>query len=228
MAENWPLLKPETLTDQVYEILRERVISGTISPGEFIREHDVSEKLGVSRTPVREALARLASEGFLERIPHRGFRLPEETVDDLVEIYPIMTVLEVLGTREAFVRLDKGAIAELRKINGVYAQAFSDKDVYAGIENNHTFHEKLSARSGNKLLCRMLEDLRSRVRSLEIWAFSDIDHWQKSIEEHEEILLALENGKLDAAMTILETNRLSTYREFISQSVTTEEVEEAG
>ena len=77
MTEAWRLLKPETLTDKVYEILRERVISGKISPGEFIREHDVSEKLGVSRTPVRESLARLASEGFLERIPHRGFRLPE-------------------------------------------------------------------------------------------------------------------------------------------------------
>jgi len=223
MAETWPLLKPETLTDQVYEILRGRVISGTISPGEFIREHDVSERLGVSRTPVREALARLASEGFLERIPHRGFRLPEETVDDLVEIYPIMTALEVLGTREAFGRLDSEIIAELREINGIYARAFEEKDVYAGIENNHAFHDKLSSHSGNKLLCRMLEDLRSRVRSLEIWAFSDIDHWQKSIEEHEEILQALENGQLDDAMNILETNRLSTYREFISKIDSTEE-----
>jgi len=223
MAESWPLLKPETLTDQVYEILRGRVISGTISPGEFIREHDVSERLGVSRTPVREALARLASEGFLERIPHRGFRLPEETVDDLVEIYPIMTALEVLGTREAFGRLDAEIIAELREINSIYARAFEEKDVYAGIENNHAFHDMLSSHSGNKLLCRMLEDLRSRVRSLEIWAFSDIDHWQKSIEEHEEILQALENGQLDDAMNILETNRLSTYREFISKIDSTEE-----
>jgi DNA-binding GntR family transcriptional regulator len=223
MAESWPLLKPETLTDQVYEILRERVISGTISPGEFIREHDVSERLGVSRTPVREALARLASEGFLERIPHRGFRLPEETVDDLIEIYPIMTALEVLGTREAFGRLDEKAFTELRKINQAYSRAFEEEDVYAGIENNHAFHEKLSARSGNKLLCRMLEDLRSRVRSLEIWAFSDIDHWQKSIAEHEAILQALEKGQLDQAMTTLETNRLSTYREFIDKAEGTED-----
>jgi DNA-binding GntR family transcriptional regulator len=227
MAESWPLLKPETLTDQVYEILRERVIAGTISPGEFIREHDVSERLGVSRTPVREALARLASEGFLERIPHRGFRLPEETVDDLVEIYPIMTALEVLGTREAFGQMGTEIIAELREINEAYARAFKEEDVYSGIENNHAFHDKLSGRSGNKLLCRMLEDLRSRVRSLEIWAFSDIDHWQKSIEEHEKILQALEKGQLDKAMTILETNRLSTYREFIAKAQAAEDAEEA-
>jgi DNA-binding GntR family transcriptional regulator len=218
MPETWPHLKPETLTDQVYEILRERVISGQIPPGEFVREHDVSERLGVSRTPVREALARLASEGFLERIPHRGFRLPKETVDDLIEIYPIMTALEVLGTREAYERLDAEAIAELRGINETYAKAFKEKDVYAGIDQNHEFHNKLSARSGNKRLCRMLDDLRSRVRSVEIWAFSDIDHWQKSIDEHEEILKAVESKQLDKAIKILESNRLGTYREYVSKA----------
>lgn len=225
MPETWPHLKPETLTDQVYEILRERLISGQIPPGEFVREQDVSERLGVSRTPVREALSRLASEGFLERIPHRGFRLPNETVDDLIEIYPIMTALEVLGTREAFVHLDAGALAELRKINEAYAKAFEDHDVYVGIDKNHEFHSKLSARSGNKRLCRMLDDLRSRVRSLEIWAFSDIDHWQTSIDEHEAILRAVETDQLDRVIEILETNRLGTYREYIKKA---EVMEQAG
>jgi len=201
MTEAWRLLKPETLTDKVYEILRERVISGKISPGEFIREHDVSEKLGVSRTPVRES----------------------ETVDDLIEIYPIMTALEVLGTTEAFDQLDATEIAELRKINDAYAKAFEAKDVYVGIDKNHEFHAKLSARSGNKRLCRMLEDLRSRVRSLEIWAFSDIEHWQKSIDQHEEILKAVEARRLDKAIEILNNNRLGTYREFTSQTESQEQ-----
>lgn len=218
MPETWPVLKPETLTDQVYEILREKVISGKIPPGEFIREQDVSEKLGVSRTPVREALARLASERFLERIPHRGFRLPEETVDDLIEIYPIMTALEVLGTREAFEHLDEEAMEELRKINGAYEKAFNENDVYAGIDTNHEFHSQLSARSGNKRLHKMLGDLRSRVRSLEIWAFSDIEHWQKSIKEHEEILQAIEKKQYEKALDILQKNRLTTYQAFTKRT----------
>jgi DNA-binding GntR family transcriptional regulator len=225
MPETWPVLKPETLTDQVYEILRGKVISGKIPPGEFIREQDVSEKLGVSRTPVREALARLASERFLERIPHRGFRLPEETVDDLIEIYPIMTALEVLGTREALDLLDADAMAELRRINAGYKKAFEEKDVYAGIDNNHEFHSMLSARSGNKRLCRMLEDLRSRVRSLEIWAFSDIGNWKNSIQEHEEILQAIEKKEFERALDILQNNRLTTHREF-SRKTGTEETAE--
>src|SRR5690606_1919413 len=65
----WPQIKPLTFADQVYEALRDRILEGELSPGEFIREQEVSEAMGVSRTPVREALGRLASEGFLERIP---------------------------------------------------------------------------------------------------------------------------------------------------------------
>jgi len=225
MPETWPHLKPETLTDRVYEILRERLISGQIPPGEFVREQDVSERLGVSRTPVREALSRLGSEGFLERIPHRGFRLPTETIDDLIEIYPIMTALEILGTKEAFDQLDADAIVELRRINDAYAKAFQEKDIYVGIDKNHEFHHNLSARSGNKRLCRMLDDLRSRVRSLEIWAFSDIDNWQRSIDEHEAILRALERRQHDKAIEILENNRLGTYREYIDKA---ESMKQAG
>jgi len=215
MPDSWPVVKPGTLTDQVYEILREKVISRQLVPGEFIREQEVSERLGVSRTPVREALARLASESFLERIPHRGFRLPEENVSDLIELYPIITALEVLATREAFELLDEEALEELRQVNKGYEEAYRTNDVYAGIERNHEFHDLLSRRSGNQRLCRMLGELRSKVRSLEIWAFSDIGHWPTSIEEHETILRAIELGNYDEALEILQRNRLTTYCEFI-------------
>jgi len=216
--ETWPLLKPETLTDQVYEILREKVISGKLAPGDFVREQEVSEKLGVSRTPVREALSRLASESFLERIPHRGFRLPEETVEDLIEIYPIMTALEVLAGKESFALIDTNGVAELRRVNEEYRKACEKKDVYAGIDQNHLFHSLLSRLSGNRRLYRMLDELRSKVRSLEIWAFSDIGHWEHSIEEHEAIIQAIEDKDFDKGLEILEHNRLSTYREFTSRS----------
>ena len=113
VTETWPLLRTATLTDQVYQILRDRVLAASLKPGEFIREQEVSERLQVSRTPVREALGRLASEGFLERIPHRGFRVPEESVADLADSYPIMCALEILAAEESFSRLDAAALEEL-------------------------------------------------------------------------------------------------------------------
>lgn len=218
MAEDWPVVRSDTLTNQVYEILREKVILGEMTPGEFIREKEVSERLGVSRTPVREALGRLASEGFLERIPHRGFQLPEETMGDLIELYPIITALEELAAKQAFDLLDAEAIAELRGVNAEYEKACRNKDIYGGIDRNHEFHDLLSRRSGNQRLCRMLTELRSKVRSLEVWAFSDTDHWEKSIEEHEAVLQAVESKDHARALEILEENRLTTYRQFLERA----------
>lgn len=221
MSEQWPMLKAETLTDRVYDVVRNKILSGQMAPGEFVREQDISERLGVSRTPVREALARLASESFLERMPHKGFRLPEETVSELIELYPIITALEVLGTREALVRLDAEVIAELKLINARYEAAYQRRDIYAGIDLNHQFHHLLSERSGNQRLSQMLDELRAKVRSLEIWAFSDTRNWPKSIKQHESILEALTAGDTERALQILEQNRLSTFREFTKQKMAT-------
>lgn len=214
MQETWKSLSTTTLTDQVYNILRDRVLAGKMTPGEFIREHDVSDRLQVSRTPVREALGRLASEGFLERIPHRGFRVPEESVVGLVEFYPIICALEVLAAEESFDRLDAEAIKELRAVNREYQEAFQSQDIAAGISNNHRFHDLLSAGSSNQRLRTMLEKLRSKVESLEIWAFSHIAEWAESIDQHEEILAAIEAGKFVLAIEVLKKNRLTTYRDY--------------
>ena len=86
--QEWAVLEPVTLTERVYGILRTRIIAGDWAPGHFLREKELSGKLGVSRTPVREALARLAADGFLERIPHRGragLRLPSDVELALIQ-----------------------------------------------------------------------------------------------------------------------------------------------
>ncbi len=218
LSETWPLLRTATLTDQVYQILRDRVLAASLKPGEFIREQDVSARLQVSRTPVREALGRLASEGFLERIPHRGFRVPEESAADLAEFYPIMCALEVLAAEESFPRLDADALEELREVNRSYRAAFAEQDIKAGIAVNHEFHHLLSAGSSNDRLLRMLDELRSKVKSLEIWAFSHISEWTESIEQHDQILDAIEAGSIERAIEVLKENRSKTYHDYQTNS----------
>ena len=215
MSGSWPPVTSSTLTDQVYTVLRDRILSREVDAGEFIREQDVSDKLSVSRTPVREALGRLATEGFLERIPHRGFRVPEDSVADLVEFYPILCALEVLAGKESLPHLDAAALMELRDANARYSQAFESADMPAGIECNNHFHHLLSAGSSNRRLRRMLDEMRSLVNRLETWAFSNIAEWEDSIREHSEILDAIEEGDFDSALEILEINRSTTYREVL-------------
>lgn len=214
VIDTWPHISTTTLADQVYAVLRDRIVHGEIRPGEFIREQEVSQGLGVSRTPVREALGRLASEGFAERIPHRGFRIPDESIEDLLELYPIVAALEVLAAREAFPRLMPEDLQRLWDIEHGFEEAVARDDPRTGIELNRQFHDLLLARSGNRKLAELLEDLRSQVVRLELWSFAHIAQRSDSISQHSEILRAVERGDFPRALQMLEQNRMMVYEEF--------------
>lgn len=219
MADSWERLTSTTLTEKVYQALRDRILAGKVASGEFIREQEVSEGLGVSRTPVRESLGRLASEGFLERIPHRGFRVPKESIGELVELYPIIGALELLAARLSFPGIDNDALARIRAVNRDYEAAKREKDIGAGIELNNQFHHLLSEKCGNRRLCELLDELRLEVKRLEVWAFSDMSEWEASIAEHDEILQAIEGKDFERGLAVLEKKRLTTYNDFVERLV---------
>jgi DNA-binding GntR family transcriptional regulator len=217
--DSWPRISTSTLADQVYSVLRDRIVRGEIAPGAFIREQEVSEALGVSRTPVREALGRLASEGFAERIPHRGFRVPEESVDDLLELYPIVAALEVLAARATLPTFAPSDLEELRTIQDRFRDAVARDDPAAGIEHNRQFHHLLSFRSGNRHLAELLDELRSRVVRLELWSFAHISQREESVVQHDDIIRAIEKREFDRALSLLEYNRMQTYRDMAGRGV---------
>ena len=219
MADSWERLTSTTLTEKVYQALRDRILAGKVASGEFIREQEVSEGLGVSRTPVRESLGRLASEGFLERIPHRGFRVPKESIGELVELYPIIGALELLAARLSFPGIDNDALARIRAVNRDYEAAKREKDIGASIELNNQFHHLLSEKCGNRRLCELLDELRLEVKRLEVWAFSDMSEWEASIAEHDEILQAIEGKDFERGLAVLEKKRLTTYNDFVERLV---------
>ena len=208
-APDWPRTAPTTLADQVYQAVRARILDGALHPGEFIREKEL-EAMGVSRTPIREALGRLASEGFLERMPHRGFRVPEEPVDKLLELYPVVAALELLAGLLALPRLTTGDVARLREVNDQLAAA--QGDVRARIALNTEFHRLFAERSGNGRLRDLLDDLRAQLGRLELWYYSDAAHTRESVSEHDEIISALERGDGARALAVLEQNMSLTYR----------------
>lgn len=214
----WPRIPATTLADQVYRAVRARILDEKVRPGEFIREKDLNEAMGVSRTPVREALGRLASEGFLERIPHRGFRVPDEPVTDLLELYPVVASLELLAGRLAIPKLDAQDITRLKSINHRLAEAEKRRDVGALIDLNNQFHHLFCERSGNRRLCALLDDLRMQLNRLELWYYSDGGHTQRSISEHDEIIRAIEQSDADIALSVLENNMALTYKSLLEET----------
>jgi DNA-binding GntR family transcriptional regulator len=215
-ATLWPLPEARTLSEQVYRAVRARIMDGTLAPGTFVREKDL-EAMGVSRTPIREALGRLASEGFLERLPHRGFRVPEESLGSLLELYPIVASLELLAGRLALERFTAADVAELKTVNHRLAEARDRGDVGAMLAQNERFHRLIAERGGNRRLALLLDDLRSQLTRLELWYYSGRDRTQRSIREHEEIIAAIERGDRSRALSLLEQNMSLTYRSLVDE-----------
>jgi DNA-binding GntR family transcriptional regulator len=214
---SWPRIPATTLADQVYEVVRTRILHGRVAPGEFIREKDLNDATGVSRTPIREALSRLASEGYLERIPHRGYRVPEEPLGDLLELYPVISALDLLAGRLALPRLSTADIAELKQTNADLYKARDAEDVEALIELNNRFHHLFSERSGNRRLNSLLDDLRLQLSRLERWYYSDRQHTEESLRQHAEIIQAIETGDDERVLSVLERNMALTYTALLEE-----------
>ena len=212
--QEWAVLEPATLTERVYGILRTRIAAGDWAAGHFLREKEISGKLGVSRTPVREALGRLAADGFLERIPHRGFKVPEKSVSDLFDLYPVLAALEVLAAKEGFKQIDEADIEALRSINDSYRAAYARHDTKKGVEENNKFHNLLTKNCNNKKLSKMIQGLQGEVFNLECWAISNIHSWDVSIREHEQLVDAISLKEWDVALALLEQNRSMSTQDF--------------
>lgn len=211
-----PTAERLTLAEHVYRQVRSRIVSAEVAPGQFIREVEL-KSLGASRTPIREALARLASEGFLERIPHRGFRVPEEPIARLLDLYPVVAALDLLAGRLALPRFTADDVARLRDINRRLEQAADPDNVRRRIELNNEFHRVFTERSGNRRLSELLDDLRAQLSRLESWYYSSGEHTGESVREHDRIIDAVAAGDHERALSLLEQNMSLTYQSLLRE-----------
>jgi DNA-binding GntR family transcriptional regulator len=107
------LVQKKSLRDGVFDLLHQRIVAGRYSPGEWLRQEEISTQLGVSQTPVREALDLLVSAGLAERVPYRGVRVPELTNENIVDAYILRLILENAAVRLAALNATQGRIADL-------------------------------------------------------------------------------------------------------------------
>jgi DNA-binding GntR family transcriptional regulator len=214
-ASPWPVIAAQSVTDRVYEAIRERIIRGELAAGSFVRQDELSQAMGVSRTPIREALMRLVSDGYVERVHRRGFRIAEESVRDLLALYPIISALEVLACRIAFPLLDASDHAELKRIDRDFRKANFQGDAKMAIQLNQAFHHQLAVKCGNGRLLEMLNQLGAEISRLEIWSFSDQRDREQTMQDHAAIIKALERGRTEQALSLLERDRMSAYHEFL-------------
>lgn len=182
--------------NQVYEALLERIRSGDLTPGTRIREEDVGTLLGVSRTPVREALARLQARGLVENADG-GLAIARFSHSRIMELYAMRIMLEGAAARFAAENASPSEVASLRRVGDLFANFQGNAEAFA--RANSVLHAAIYEAAHNHYLMRMLEDLNDSVILLPSTTFSVAGRAKAAKTEHEKILAAIEDRDADGA-----------------------------
>jgi DNA-binding GntR family transcriptional regulator len=187
-------------SDEAYEQLKRMIFEHELPPGSRIGEAQLTRQLGMSRTPVREALARLESEGMLTAAPGRGFLVAELTVADLIDIYRVRAVLEGLAAEEAAGQATRVDIARLEDLYDAMTRASEQEDQDQELARlNSEFHALIAEISGNTYLQAMLEDIREVFEWFRTTALTLPGRRETAHEEHGQMIDALRRGDAGAA-----------------------------
>jgi DNA-binding GntR family transcriptional regulator len=192
-----------TLWQRVYDHLRAEILSGRLEPGAELAEVALSEQLGVSRGPLREAIGRLASEGLVTVRPRRGAVVRSLSKEEFVELYQVREALEMLAVRLAVPRLGAEGVTALEELVATMAAHAERGEIGEFFEANSAFHVRLVEASGNAKLLELYEQLlaqlgRYRLRSLTLRGNLD-----RSVAEHAAILRAAKRGDADRAAHLM-------------------------
>ena len=192
--------------EEVYTTLQTWIVEGVYQPGETIRDQDLADALGVSRTPVREALQRLQDEGFVETATNRWTRVATLHLDEVRHLYPIIWTLEMLAISLAQHRLLTSDLERMREANARLYEALTNKDAIAASKADYDFHQAFINQSANPDLMHILHEVKIRLRWFEVVYFRELVVAIQSLKEHEAILDALEKGLYEQAAQAIKTN----------------------
>ncbi len=185
---------------QAYRTVKRRILENHYPPGQQVLEQELADDLGMSRTPVREALIRLHEEGLVELIPRRGMRVVPLAPGDMQEIYEVLTALEVAAVELAARRhLNPEALQPLEEALQAMETRLAADDLDGWARADVRFHQALITLSGNKRLIGMAATLADQVHRARMITLRLRPRPDRSIREHREVLEALRSGEGDRA-----------------------------
>ena len=150
-------LERKPLKEEIFDIIHERIIAGKYTPGEWLRQEDISIQLGVSQTPVREALDLLVSSGLAERIPYRGVRVLQLTIEEIIDSYAMRLLLESTAAAATASNRSQDELNKLYTIVEKTEALMTLNDMSAQMQLNREFHLAIVAAGGNSLLTKLYE-----------------------------------------------------------------------
>lgn len=197
-----------------YEAIKGRIGKGSLAPGAWLREAAVAESLGMSRTPVREALRALAAEGVVELVRHRGARVTAWTVEEIDEVYRLRGLLEGYGARLAARYADEAALAGMRRLADAFEEALRHStgghgSFDAAVECNNAFHSAVLTASGSSRLGSLLGVISSVPLVRQAFQHYTPDDLHRSIVQHRDIVNAVAHRDEELAESAMRTHILA-------------------
>lgn len=178
------------LRDIVFNTLRQAILKGELAPGERLMEVSLAQKLGVSRTPVREAIRKLELEGLVLMIPRRGAEVARISEKNLRDVLEVRRGLEDLAVELACARITESQIVELKKANVNFENSLTSNDVTAIAEADERFHEIIYRATGNEKLIQVISNIKEQMYRYRLEYIKDSAKRHDLVAEHKEIVTA--------------------------------------
>lgn len=205
MKTNLPTLNTDRgLSNWVVTTLRKKILDGEYSPGEKLDQDSIADELNVSRTPIREALKTLASEGFVEILPYHGAYIPSFSKQDIQDVYEVRRIIESEVILQAVPLIPEEG---MKRLEGILRQ--EEESLLDGNEQNYhkadlEFHDLISGYCKNQLLIEILENLNNRILRIRGFALHQSGpHLKMSHEEHKEIYQVMQARDAEKASTLM-------------------------
>jgi len=190
------------LREVVAETLREAIVNGTLNPGERLMEIQLAEELGVSRTPVREAIRKLELEGFVIMIPRRGTYVADLSIKDINEVFEIRTALDILAAGLAVERITEDELEQLERLLVEIGKLIEGDDIDKIVEVDSQFHDVLYKASRNDRLVGIINNLREQITRFRSISIQYPGRMKVSIEEHRQLVEAIADRNTELAQQI--------------------------
>jgi len=214
-------ITPRPLHNEVADRLRELITRGELSPGERLNERLLTERFGISRTPLREAIKILSAEGLVKLLPNRGAIVTTITPANAQDMFQVMAVLEALAGELACQRASDEDIAEVAELHERMRAYHADGDLTDYFEFNQRIHQKIVDCAGNLELTDAYRRISVRIRRARYMANLSKSRWNEAMDEHEDILDALvrrDSERLKALLAAHLANKLQVIQDWLAQA----------
>jgi DNA-binding GntR family transcriptional regulator len=200
--------------EEAYNKLRDWILDGTFAPGMKLRDKDLAGELGVSRTPIREALLRLEDEGLVQTKPNCSTHVSSLDFHNAFHLYCIVWTLERLALGQAFGSITDKHIQTMVEANERFLQSMKARDRLSALQADHDFHSVYVALSQNKELEKIISEIKNKLKRLDLYYFEKIKNAALSYDEHQKIIEALKEKDLSKAQNAVEHNWKNSFSRF--------------